>query len=76
MEKDLTNLVKRLKPEIVSLIEKDRVRYPTTVESLLATLGRLEYIGDIPYSIYLQLVIHHRAAFGFPPESLFNCFLD
>ena len=76
MEKDLTNLVKRLKPEIVSLIEKDRVRYPTTTEALLATLGRIEYIGDIPYSIYLQLALHHRDAFGFLPESLYKCFLD
>lgn len=84
----MKNLLSRLKPEIMELVEKDRERYPLMVKALSEKLNETESLLSLSVSDAYNLVTYLEALpkeiredkWGFKSESflmkLYECFND
>lgn len=68
----MTTLFDRLKPEIKTLLEKEKESYPHKVKNILDDLKSTDYVIDITYGTVIQL----QGLDGMAAVSPFDFFMD
>jgi hypothetical protein len=72
----MTNLLKKLKPEIVQLIENDLKEYPSSTTILMNELKSTYYINELKYFAILDIEGYYKKAFGNRPNLAWSCLVD
>jgi hypothetical protein len=70
----MKNLLERLKPEILDLIEIDAIKYPLASKWLKDELQNLFYVNDIKYAYIVQLESYYLNAFNTFPKNAWENF--
>lgn len=68
------NLLERIKPEILQVINQDREKYPSSMENILSHLKDNFWVTDVHYGIAMDIMYNFKKAFKKQPESLWECF--
>lgn len=72
----MKKLIESLKPEILEVIENDRILYPNSIQLLLDALEQNFFVSDLKYSVALDLMSKYRSAFGLLPNNAWECFVE
>ena len=73
---EFKTLLQKLKPEIRTVIESDRKRYPHMVSGLLERLDKVFVVLDMTYGDALTVMGYYRDTFGQKPTDPWECFQD
>lgn len=71
----MQNLLERLKPEILQVMEEYNERYPLTITELKDELKNLYYVNDIKYHYILRLENFYFFAFSKFPSNGWENFI-
>ena len=72
----MKNLLERLKPEILTEIEKSADKYPYAVQELRNELKDLFYVSDVKYGNIVQLETYFLCAFNRLPNNAWENFIN
>jgi hypothetical protein len=72
----MKNLLERLKPEILTEIEKTVDKYPFAVKELTNELKDLFYVSDIKYGNIVQLDTYFLNAYNRLPNNAWEHFIN
>jgi hypothetical protein len=72
----MKNLLERLKPEILTEIQKSADKYPFAVQELTNELKDLFYVSDVKYGNIVQLETYFLCAFNRLPNNAWENFIN
>jgi hypothetical protein len=72
----MQNLLERLKPEILEVMEDYNKSYPLVVKELKDELQNLNYVNDIRYQFIIQLETYYLSAFNKFPSNAWENFIE
>jgi len=72
----MQNLLERLKPEILEVIEDYNKRFPLVIKNLKDELGNLYYVNDIKYQYIIELESYYLSAFNKFPNNAWENFIE
>tara|TARA_R110000737_G_scaffold300688_1_gene307584 strand:+ start:216 stop:440 length:225 start_codon:yes stop_codon:yes gene_type:complete len=55
LKTDKIRLIDKLKPEYSAIFEKSNLEYPMIVNGIIACFEETEYVGDIPFRIWVDI---------------------
>lgn len=74
--KVMKTVYERLRPELVAQIEKESVKYPTSMEALIKRLQAEFFFTDVRYGDVITLESMYQDAFGKKCDHMSYCFKE
>jgi hypothetical protein len=72
----MTNLLKKLRPEILHLLNEDLIEYPNSTKILINELTSTYYINDLKYFAILDIQSLYWRAFNKRTNVAWDCLIE
>lgn len=72
----MTNLLQKLRPEILQLLNEDLIKYPNSTQLLINELTSTYYINELKYFCILDIQGYYIKIYKDKPLTAWDCLVE